>query len=57
MKTVSVKEGLSPDSESNFILHQLTDIPAHIIMAGPIMSWWGAFGEWILGELKRLIFI
>jgi hypothetical protein len=53
METVSVKEGLFPDSESNFIWHQLTDIPAHIIMAGPIMSWWGAFGERILGELKR----
>jgi len=52
-ETVCVKEGLFSDSEANIVWHQLTDLPGHIPKAGPIMSWWGPWGERILGELKR----
>jgi len=52
-ETVALKEGLFPDSEAHITWHQLTDLPSHIPKAGPLMSWWGAWGERILGELKR----
>eukprot|EP00981_Chlorochromonas_danica_P014790 scaffold8843_cov303-Ochromonas_danica.AAC.2 len=54
LEFISMHEGVFPESESQFIVHELADIPMFIKEFGPVRGWWTLFGERLLSTLKSL---
>lgn len=48
-------EGLFPHTECTFLVHQLTDLSAHIANYGPVRCWWTLSGERALSKIKRFV--
>lgn len=55
LETISVMEGMLPDSEAYFTRHELLHIPVAIKKLGPVKSWWTLSGERINGIVGKYV--
>eukprot|EP00981_Chlorochromonas_danica_P006248 scaffold1333_cov326-Ochromonas_danica.AAC.1 len=53
LEFLSVYEGLFPESEAHYIVHELAELPLFIEHFGPIKGWWSLSGERMLSKLKQ----
>lgn len=53
---IALREGLYPDSEALFCVHQLVHLAEFIKDWGPIMGWWALPGERFISAIKRNLY-
>jgi hypothetical protein len=52
---VSIHDGMFPESESNFVWHEMIDAVHHIEYGGPLRSTWSYFMERVISRIKRYL--
>lgn len=55
VETIALYEGLLPDSESCFLIHEVVDLPGFIEGYGPLRCWWTLYGERAISKIKRFV--
>lgn len=55
VEVISMLEGILPDSESTFTVHEVVDLPKSLAQYGPLRCWWTLYGERAISKIKRFL--